>query len=346
MVDYNLNLCAKYPFTSEAKAFVSVNKPQISPPLIELGQKRILSALLKGEIPKQAVVLDAKELVYSYAVARMIISQFSRFHINRYAIAEAKRASSLLESSLRESSGLQDSLLVLGGLGIHAKIVSEKPDFIADVPVFEYLRFAPRSVDYKLINQNVSGGFVRSLTWHKVCRIAEEAIKIQIQNSLPLKIPKTDYPQEILKAAKEIDKLLPREESVVITKIPSENFPPCIVKLLQDMHMHENLPHTARWFLATYLLKAGVKPEEIAAIFKDAPDYNEETTRYQIDYLVKKTYSVPNCDSIDSYGLCVAECGTKNPLQFKAAYHGKKVERDRRERDANQKRDQEQGEIQ
>ncbi|VVC71922.1 Uncharacterised protein [uncultured archaeon] len=59
-----------------------------------------------------------------------------------------------------------------------------------------------------------------------------------------------------------------------------------------------------------------MKEEGVAALFRTAPDFDERTTRYQVEYLAKKGYKVPSCSNAESYGVCVANCGTRSPLGY------------------------------
>src|SRR3989338_5128353 len=76
--------------------------------------------------------------------------------------------------------------------------------------------------------------------------------------------------------------------------------------------------------LATFLLGKGQTVEQIAPLFKNAPDYNEKVTLYQLNHLAGSLgnatkYSSPSCDKVKSQNLCFAipECDNIiNPLQF------------------------------
>ena len=76
--------------------------------------------------------------------------------------------------------------------------------------------------------------------------------------------------------------------------------------------------------LATFLLARGQSIEQIAPLFKNAPDYNEKITLYQLNHLAGSSgsgtkYSCPSCEKLQSQSLCFAipECDRIiNPLQF------------------------------
>jgi DNA primase large subunit len=76
--------------------------------------------------------------------------------------------------------------------------------------------------------------------------------------------------------------------------------------------------------LATYMLEIGKSVDEVAALFHNAPDYNEKVTRYQVEHLAgirgsHVKYSVPSCEKLRNENLCFAteKCnGITNPIQF------------------------------
>ncbi len=77
--------------------------------------------------------------------------------------------------------------------------------------------------------------------------------------------------------------------------------------------------------LGTYLLATGQTVSQIAPLFKNAPDYNEKVTLYQLNHLAGNSgsgteYKCPSCEKVKSNDLCYAtsDCdGIINPLQFK-----------------------------
>jgi len=97
--------------------------------------------------------------------------------------------------------------------------------------------------------------------------------------------------------------------------------PPCMVAILEALKRGENLPHTARFAITTYLLKRGWDVEQIVDLFRNAPDFNEKITRYQVQHIAgraggRKEYAVPSCKTMREWGLCITNCGIKNPLEY------------------------------
>lgn len=317
----DLLFCAKYPFTKEARECVLSSGAKLDYSVIEKGEERVKSALVKGKIlkfyPTKGTSIGAtleKTLrmeIASYAAARMIIlSMRSRFLMNRYAVAEAKRASSYLKNDRDENVKR-----VGEEVGVHIKN--------GGIPVAEYLVFAPKAVEYKLSNKGLKNGTV-FLRRSEGIRVIEEGIRKRIERLLGKRVP---IPKEIEKASERIRAALPKKRFAE-RKVGEKNFPPCIAKLIEDLRMSESLPHTARWALGVYLAKVGMETDSIIELFSSAPDFNLGTTRYQVEYIKKRNYSMPSCSTMESYGLCVSNCRCSNPLSYKAkkAETAKKVE--------------------
>jgi DNA primase large subunit len=175
-----------------------------------------------------------------------------------------------------------------------------------------YISFSPRSIDYRLIFRNVKGGFVE-VNRHEAIRLMEEAVKIHMEETPPLQ----NAPKIIREYAKKLMVLVPKEAVMKMSFKEGEN-PPCIEKLLEQVKAHQNLNHQARWSLAVYLTAKNVSLEKIASIFSNLPDYDEKKTKYQLEHLKRRGYSMPSCATMLSYGMCVADCRVGSPLRWKS----------------------------
>ncbi|MEM3060524.1 MAG: hypothetical protein QXG33_03760 [Candidatus Anstonellales archaeon] len=305
----NLLFCAKYPFTREAKEYVKGAGVSLDTDILRRAEKRVVSAIQEGKIPPFSEVLPSTYPIeiFSYAAARMIISGMkSRYFISRYAIAESKRSSEYLRKDPEENlKKIMDEL----------KIFCSYSQDNTLMPLFAYLKYSPKDTHYKLSKMKIKGGFVifEHDEKNKLIRITEEAIRKSIESSLPVVSP---TPPEVKRIAQRLSQELSHPKPPKTT-IGSENIPPCIRELLDRLALSENLPHTARWVLAVYLLNSGMSPENVINAFRTAPDYSEETTKYQVTHIKEKKYSMPSCATMDTYGLCNATCGCLNPLRYR-----------------------------
>jgi DNA primase large subunit len=307
-----LDFACRYPFTEEGKQAIIENDIQINDAIMERALKRVISAMEGNRTaykPKYAHLSDKLMEIGSYGAARMMLAYLkNRYLINKFAIGEAKKAFSLLMDENKENlDKLREEFGVVSG-EFEGKIV---------LPLDAYVKFSPRSVDYRLINRNVRGGFVE-IKEREGLRLLQEAIRIRVENvgAFP------NAPEIIRKYSEQVMKSLPKAAPSKMSFNEGDN-PPCIEKLMESARLHVNLGHQARWSLAVYLINKGVEYEKILQIFSNFPDYDERIAGYQIRHAINRGYTMPACSMMLSYGLCVANCRVKSPLGWEKWKKGK-----------------------
>jgi len=313
----DLAFCAHYPFSRQAKEYVSQHGIELTSGILGKAEERVKDAISEGGRLKRVAELPAamEEELALYAAARMIISAAAnRYLINRYSVAEAKRARDYFDSD--DSGHPQYLEEVAADFGIRFEKSGE--NFL--LPLAAYLSFTPRSVDYKLTNRIVAAGKVR-VKKNERRRILEEAVKKRMESSLPIR---AEFPEEVKAAGAKILALLPKLEATIV-KVGQENYPPCIKKLLEDLAMNVNVPHTGRVALAIYLVNAGAKDDQIVEYFRHAPDFSEKTTRYQVEHVRAHKYRMASCSTMDSWGICIADCHCGSPLNYRDGIHGRRL---------------------
>ena len=324
---------ARYPYVKEASAYLRERGVLLSDLLRDdayrrargRGLYRVLVALEKGDrAPLDDPPLHRDEEVLpeilAYPVARMIVSCLAdQYLIRRYALTEAVWAQARLEredapfiASLAEEFGL-DLQPADGGFRVHFT------DFLRHTSTM-------REKDWKLINQTVDRGYVR-LPRERALRVMRNAVQRRIESELPLQV--NDEVIEALRAeASQVRPLLAarkeRFKAAELGKVSITRFPPCMYNLLAAIQNHENVPHTGRFAIVTFLHHIGLSNEEVFRVFGDVPDFAADVTRYQIDHITGTTsateYSTPECATMKSYGLCPgpdALCLTiRHPLTY------------------------------
>ncbi|MGI0093990.1 MAG: DNA primase [Nitrosotalea sp.] len=328
---------AKYPFLTQAGNYLrdthltleELGNPDWKP-AIERAYSRILAST-DGKIYNPNLELPEIEIL-SFIIAIILLrgSNIPTFN-RRFSLAEAIRAQKFLERDLDYNK--EHSVLT------NAKLTSKSQQYTLDIlqnefnfqVIMEDDFFKVRVVDYlqrsahfhekewKLVNRRVEAGLV-FLSSHETVRLIrkelDERISSRIKTMTIESIPQT-FQQYIINIKKLADKIL---ESVVF----SGEYPPCVKHGIEVLEKGENLPHSGRFLLATYLLSKGQTVDQIAPLFKNAPDYNERTTKYQLDHISGSSgggtkYQCPSCEKLRSESLCFAipDCdGIINPVQF------------------------------
>ncbi|MEM1698882.1 MAG: hypothetical protein QXD83_03245 [Sulfolobales archaeon] len=238
----------------------------------------------------------------------------------------------------------KDVVNVLKNLGIEVEYIGEEDgcghrvflgrsgtsEVVACYPyrltIPKYLRYAERlftEPSWKLVNRLVLKGYV-FLGKKDLARLAEEEVKKRVIEYG--RVFSAEFIGELLREQLGIAKslvpkeVLERERKRAPEKI-ERAFPPCITKLRELLSKGEHLSHHQRFALATFMLSVGYSVDEVVDMFRTSPDFEEKIARYQVEHLAglrggRKKYRMYSCDKMKSLGLCVAECGTRTPLQY------------------------------
>jgi len=320
---------AKYPFLAETGEYLrdkGFNLEQLGhpdwKPIVEKAYGRIVVATtgqIYGSDLEKLENLDSEILSFIIAIILLKSAGIPTL-IRRFSLAEARRAEKYLEQDLRskDERKLDFPLKIIQDL-FSVKVTIQDDDFV--IKVADYLRRAVHfhEREWKLVNRKVENGLV-FLTSHETVRLIRKELDAYINS----KIQSTDTPSIPETFRERVADLITLAKKFSDTFTVSTEYPPCIKHAIEVLDRGENLPHSGRFMLATYLLAKGQTIDQIAPLFKNAPDYNERVTRYQIEHIAGTSgkrikYSCPSCDKLKSENLCfeIPECnGIINPVQF------------------------------
>ncbi|MGI0064515.1 MAG: DNA primase [Nitrosopumilaceae archaeon] len=264
--------------------------------------------------------------VFSFLLAVVLLKlNGNNTLIRKFSLAEARRAEEYLRKDLKEMSDedkVEEAKKIIFSLSsITVTENKEKKDEFF-IPVYDYLMHAVHfhEKEWKLINRHVEDGKV-FLTSEKLARL----VRSELSNFISKKILSAKLPSMVTGFKKPLEELTSLAKKYYVPTMVSSEYPPCIKHAIDVMEKGENLPHSGRFLLGTYLLGVGKSIEQIAPLFKNAPDYNEKITMYQLNHLKGSSgsgteYKCPSCERVKSKDLCFAtsDCdGIINPLQFK-----------------------------
>jgi DNA primase large subunit len=322
---------AKYPFLNEAGEYLresSFGWEELDRPdmryIIERAAERI-EVEVDGKIYDN---LERYEIeILTFLISLVIVKSIGIDQVLRkFALAEARRAEKFLTEDLRNQSEIKRRSVftkIFDDLFKLRIVISEEDQRLFKVRVVDYLARASHfhEQEWKLINRLVHSGYVY-LDADETVRLIRNELSVLIYDKVKgMTLP--TLPQGIKSKANELRlKLFSRYERRGLAAVTE--YPPCVKHALEVMNRGENLPHSARVMLATYMLAIGKPVEEIVLMFENAPDFNEKITRYQVEHLAgmkgsHTKYSVPSCDKLRNENLCfaTAECDTLiNPVQF------------------------------
>jgi len=315
MADYDLKLLAKYPFLDESKKYVSslglsiaqMQEHPIYSSSFEMGKNRVHQAL-EGKLSIDVGDEISQELsILSFVVARILVNLTgNKSIIRRYARAEARQAHRFLT---RENETTIEEIKK----DLRLKTKEYKIHYNSYVQLAQDL--AKTKPEWKLVNRRMHKGFIEIKKTEELT-LMRESIMNKINK--PINVKKT--PHQFKETANHINnKYSGRPAEISMKELDMEALPPCIKQIIASMESG-SVSHNSMFVLATSLLDLGLKTDNVLTIFSRYPSYNEEKSRYQIEFLSGKKsptkYSCPTCARIKGYGLCVAECNIKHPLMY------------------------------
>lgn len=324
---------AKYPFLNEASEYVretnfgiaEFDRPEMEY-IINRATLRVETEIFKGKIVYD---LEKYEIeILTFLVSLLIVRRTEVDNIyKKYSLFEAMRAEKFLTNDLLKQKSSSKRKLLLFKIFkelFNFEIEIEPQDIrIFKLSVSDYLLRASKmnEQEWKLINRLVTNGHVY-LDIDETVRLIRSELSNLIYDRIK-NMQSTNTSNVIDFKANEIRKKYFAQFPSIKYKIT--DYPPCIKHALEISEKGENLPHSARFLLATYLLSIGKSIDETIAPFKNLPDYNERITKYQVEHLagIKGSftkYSVPSCKKLRNENLCFAtrDCyNIINPIQFR-----------------------------
>ena len=336
MLELGQDEIAKYPFLADAGQYLkdkgfTLEQFGVDPDLKQLISKAYerIQVAADGKIYKSDLIDNqvSKEAalpreVFSFLLA-IVLLKLSGMHtlIKRFALAEARRAEKYLEKDLANISDESKNQLAVRVIDDLFSVKVKKSDDYFIIPISDYLKHSINfhEREWKLINRHVENGQV-FLTPHETVRLIRKELGTYINS----KIVNAKTPTMIPGFEDSVNKLVSLSKKFKTFTVTTGEYPPCIKHAINILEKGENLPHSGRFMLATFLLSKGQTIQQIAPLFKNAPDYNPRVTLYQLNHLAGTSgsgtqYSCPSCEKLKTQSLCFAtsECDNIiNPLQF------------------------------
>jgi DNA primase large subunit len=228
-----------------------------------------------------------------------------------YALAEAKRVSTLLREESKETI-----IEISKNFEWKLKPIQPQPnmpsfDFLLGFA--DYIRNAAVMQDkrWKLTNKLLSKGEV-FLTQVEACRLLEEEVRRYIEQKLEVEVK--SLPPNIMDHINKLKQLFyDKRGKTSWEEIPSEiiivAYPPCVKSLHETISSGRHLSHIGRFALTTFLINVGMDPENVVDLFRSLADFNERMTRYQVEHLAglrgsRIKYIPPRCDTLRTHGVC------------------------------------------
>jgi DNA primase large subunit len=334
---FTKNDLAKYPFLKETAEYIKPLGLQIDDltsmgmdQLLKRAEERVNEAIINRCVNRNLKKIDLEILSFPVALLIVITTENS-FIKKRYALAEAKQASSDLAKEPKERI-----LKIARDFDWKIKL-SPKEDGNSPleftIKFTDYLRNAAHLHDkkWKLTNSILSHGNI-FLNKKDVVRLLEEEVRRRIEKRLDVKLPK--YPPELIVVAERMKKLasevIGQMEIDELPKVVVQTaFPPCINALYEEASSSHHLSHIGRFTLTSFLVNIGMSPEKVNELFKTFSDYNERLTLYQIEHIAGERgsgthYIPPQCSVLQTHGVCKNSDDLCRQIYHPLAYYRRK----------------------
>ena len=329
---------AKYTFTPQAASLVeslNIKIDDLTDPAykekLERAKLRVETAIKDGVVG--ADLRDPLIEIVSYPIAIMLVKALGdRFLYRRYATAEAKRASKLLEREMgakllflaRESFGWK--ILSSGKEAGRYPILLHFMDYLYNASGFH----EPR---WKLVNRVMKDGYVR-ITKIEAARLMEVEIERKILENL-LVGGEFKLPELLRTHLRGIEKLLDENRSKIGAEaLPSEvvieAFPPCMRRAYEGLISGRKASHMERFGLTSFLINTGMDLDKITKLFVSVSDFDEELTRYQVEHIAglrggRTKYTPPTCSTLRTHGICINPDSLCKQVKHPLTYYRRKV---------------------
>ena len=249
----------------------------------------------------------------------------------RWAEGEATRADKLLGND----SSIFETVATTYLSNIQSK--EKGGEVVYSIPLTDFIELSPRiSGDYwRLPNRPMKDGWVEmgssnsENSQQRLARLIKERIREDLRNRCNQRMEKIDegFAERLSEPVGAVLTILQSRSSLDFDagEATRSDWPPCMEVAIKELAMGENVNHSGRVFLAAISAALGIEQEQCASFFQGAPDYDPETTRYQIGHVYDREYTPAGCSRLKMDGRCPVSPGDdpicdrpkmKHPLSY------------------------------
>ena len=252
---------------------------------------------------------------FSYYYSRFVVcASENEVMISRWAQAESERAQNLLEIDRK-------MLPIIAQTYITGIKWENDGDTIFKIGLSDFIELSPKITGsrWRLVNQEIKGGWVtlneeqNYSSKKKLSRLLRERIKQQIindANEISEKIPedmKEKLGNIIDKLSSEVSRI--SNEKLDLSGVNRDYWPPCMKKAVLELSKGVNVNHYGRLFVASMAQTMSLPKEECVNFFRNAPDFNLETTTYQVGNIYETGYTPAFCSKLKINACCAVNPG-------------------------------------
>ena len=329
---------AKYPFTPEAAKYVKkldIKIDELASPeyksILDRAENRIEEAILFRTVSQKSPNDDIEIPSFPIAIM-MVVATADSFIKKRYALAEAKRVSNLLNGERKEKI-----MEIAANFKWKIRPVKGNTNVGPYDFALHFTDFLKNATDFhdkkwKLVNRLVSNGEVY-LTQSEASRLLEEEVRRYVEEKLNTKVG--SLPQSIMNRVNQLKQLsLQKRGEIRLEEIPKgvviSAFPPCIKGIYDTIASGRPVSHIGRFALTSFLINIGMTVEKVTDFFRSVSDFDERMTRYQVEHIAgvrgsRTKYIPPRCDTLRTHGICPSTDEICRKVRHPLAYYRRKL---------------------
>ena len=249
---------------------------------------------------------------FSFYYARLVVgaSEDERL-ISRWAQAEAERAQNILE---------KDSMLEVVANTYLSEIKFENNEWKIGLSDFIELCTGITGSRWRLPNCDINDGWVTLFdegdkypSNRKLARLLRERMKEEIKVEAMEKMEKMDE-SLLIRLAEPVGMIRglvasKTAETIALIGAGEQDWPPCMRKAIGELSQGVNLNHFGRVFLASISRCIGIPQEATVDFFRNAPDFSEATTSYQVNHVYEREYTPSGCSKLKVNHNCAVQVG-------------------------------------
>ena len=324
-------LLARYPFLPQARSAIRGHMKDNALDLDglvevewleevrERGRVRLIESIIHRNVDA-ATTIDihtahgqmVESLSYLYAMLIVCASYDERL-LARWAEGEASRADNLF-GTIESSSNF----------GILSQTYLSDSRQEGDnwwIPMIDFIELCPKITGryWRLPNRPLLNGWVEmspdvsESSQQRLARLIKERIRSELIVTCRERMEgmDEDFAANLAEEVGRVVGLLQHQATteVSFTATNESDWPPCLAEITTQLNQSVNVNHVGRVFLASISRVMGLSQEQAAAFFVNAPDFNEETTRYQVAHVFENEYTPHGCGKLQINACCPVSRG-------------------------------------
>jgi DNA primase large subunit len=328
-------LLARYPFLPQGSSFIRsmleknniTVEELIDAPWLEdvrvRGMLRLVDSVLQQEGIEVSSRIDiSTELgrmteVLSFLHAMLVVcASFDERLLSRWIEGESSRADKLLGMDSDNFNLISSSFLS----GIVVEVGSKGSEEYW-IPLVDFIELSPKISGkyWRLVNRPLKEGWVcldagaGESGRERTSRLIKERIRESLRESCEERMARMDdeFAAKFADPVEKIVGLLSErvKEEMPMTAAIRDDWPPCFESAVSELTQGINVNHVGRVFLAAFSRSIGLQQEQTCNFFANAPDYNADTTAYQVNQIYEREYTPHGCSALKTNARCPVEIG-------------------------------------